>query len=117
MHAYFSWRSKNVRKRTKADEKALQCKSTLIDSVYSNYTRLRHKTNTVRYSKQIITLPISKQKVIDFLSKILTFGKMRIAQPRSLRTVRIISSTNEKRRLTPALKRIGVLNSTNKVVM
>ena len=26
---------------------------------------------------------ISKQRIIDFLSKILTFGKMRIAQPRS----------------------------------
>ena len=79
----FSWRSKNVRKRTKADEKGLQCKSTLIGPVCSNYTRLRYKTNTIRYLKQIITLPISKHKIIDFLSKILTFGKMRIAQPRS----------------------------------
>ena len=79
MHTYFSWRSKNVRKRTKVDEKGLQRKSTLIDSVCSKCTRLRYKTNTVRYSKQIITLPISKQKIIDFLSKILTFGKMRIA--------------------------------------
>ena len=77
----FSWRSKDVRKRTKADEKGSQCKSTLIDSVCSNWTRLRYETNTICYSKQIITLPISKQKMIDFLSKILTFGKMRIAQP------------------------------------
>ena len=79
----FSWRSKNERKRTKADEKGLQCKSTLIGSVCSNCTRLRYETNTVRYSKQIITLPISKQKIIDFLSKILAFGKMCIAQTRS----------------------------------
>ena len=79
----FLWRNKNVRKRTKADEKGLQCKSTLIDSICSNCTRLRYETNTICYSKQIITLPISKQKIIDFLSKILTFIKMRIAQPRA----------------------------------
>ena len=53
----FSWRSKNVRKRTKTDEKGLQCKSTLIDSVCSNCTRLRYETNTICYSKRIITLP------------------------------------------------------------
>ena len=77
----FSWKSKNVRKGTKADKKGLQCKSTLIGSVCSNCTRLRCEINTVRYSKQILTLPISKQKTIDYLSKILTFGKVRIAQP------------------------------------
>ena len=79
----FSWRSKNVRKRKKADEKGLQSKSILIDSVCSNCTKLGYETNTVRYPKQIITLPTSKQKTIDFFSKIPTFGKMRIAQPRS----------------------------------
>ena len=70
----------NGQKQTK---KNLQCKSTLIDSVCSNCTWLKYETNTVRYSKQIITLPNTKQKIIDFLSKILTLGKMRIAQPRS----------------------------------
>ena len=82
-HTYVSWRSKNVQKRTKADEKGLQCKSTLVGPVCSNCTRLRYETNTIRYLKQIISLPISKHKIIDFLSKILTFGKMRLAQPRS----------------------------------
>ena len=78
----FLWRSKNVRKRTKADKKGLQCKSTLIGPVCSNCTRLRYETNTIRYLQQIIRLPISKHKIIDFLSKILTFENMCIAQPR-----------------------------------
>ena len=81
-HTYVSWRSKNVGKRTKADEKGLQSKSTLVGLVCSNCTQLRYETNTIRYLKQIISLPTSKHKIINFLSKILTFGKMRIAQPR-----------------------------------
>ena len=55
----------------------------IVGPVRSNCTRLRYETNTIRYLKQIISLPISKHKSIDFLSKILTFGKVRIAQPRS----------------------------------
>ena len=42
--------------------------------------KVRNQYDTL---KQIISLPISKHKIIDFLSKILTFGKVRIAQPRS----------------------------------
>ena len=42
----FSLRSKNVRKRTKADEKGIRYKSTLIDSVRSNCARLTYETNT-----------------------------------------------------------------------
>ena len=82
-HTYVSWRSKNVRKQTKADEKGLQRKSTLVGPVCSNCTRLGYESYTIRYLKQIISLPISKHKINNFLSKILTFGKMCIAQPRS----------------------------------
>ena len=64
-----SWRSKNVRKRTKADEKGLQCKSTLIGSVCSNCTRLRYETITVHCSKQIITLPILVNKELLIFSQ------------------------------------------------
>ena len=55
----------------------------LVGPVCSNCTRLGCETYTIRYLKQIISLPISKHKIINFLSKILTFGKMCIAQPRS----------------------------------
>ena len=43
----FSWRSKNVQKRTKVDQKGMLCKSTLIESVCSNCVPLTHETNTL----------------------------------------------------------------------
>ena len=116
-HTYVSWRSKNVQKRTKADEKGLQCKSTLVGPVCSNCTRLRYETNTIRYLKQITVSRYQSVniKLLIFSQKYLHLEKCASLNP--ARIGRIASLTNKKRRLTPTLQRIGVLNCTNKVVM
>ena len=43
--------------------------------------KVRNQYDTLFKTNYLAT--ISKHKIIDFLSKILTFGKVRIAQPRS----------------------------------
>ena len=66
--------------------------------------------------KKLCTLPmVNNKKLLIFSQKYKHLGKCASLNP--ARIWRRTSLPDEKRRLTPALKRIRVLNSTNKVVM
>ena len=47
----FPWRSKNAQKRTKADEKRILCKSTLIELLLKLHSA--NSTEPKRYSKTV----------------------------------------------------------------
>ena len=96
----FPWRSKNVRKRTKADEKGILCKSTLTGSVCSNCARITHETNTLLKTNCIVTNYLTPKNYWFSLKNTNVWENAHRSTPLALGEEPLYLM--KKRRLTPA---------------